>query len=58
MFKKFGILGTLSEFWELHLFGRTGALKFGTIGVHRNILPNFKMDEAPTENPNPHLMLF
>ena len=30
MFKKFGILGALSEFF----FGRTGALKFGTIGVH------------------------
>ena len=34
MFKKFGILGALSELLEPHLFGRTGALKFGTIGVH------------------------
>ena len=36
MFKKFGILGALSESLEPHLFGRTGALKFGTIGVHRS----------------------
>ena len=35
MFKKFGILGALSESLEPHLFGRTEALKFGTIGVHR-----------------------
>ena len=28
MFKKFGILGALSELLEPHLFGRTGALKF------------------------------
>ena len=35
MFKKFGILGALSELLEPHLFGKTGALKFGTIGVHR-----------------------
>ena len=34
MFKKFGILGALSELLEPHLFGRTGALKFGTVGVH------------------------
>ena len=34
MFKKFGILGALSELLEPHLFGRTGALKFETIGVH------------------------
>ena len=34
MFKKFGILGALSELLEPHFFGRTGALKFGTIGVH------------------------
>ena len=34
MFKKIGILGALSELLEPHLFGRTGALKFGTIGVH------------------------
>ena len=34
MIKKFGILGALSELLEPHLFGRTGALKFGTIGVH------------------------
>ena len=34
MLKKFGILGALSELLEPHLFGRTGALKFGTIGVH------------------------
>ena len=34
MFKKFGILGTLLELLEPHLFGRTGALRFGTIGVH------------------------
>ena len=36
MLKKFGILGALSELLESHLFGRTGALKFGTIGVHRS----------------------
>ena len=35
MLKKFGILGALSELLEPHLFGRTGALKFGTIGVHQ-----------------------
>ena len=35
MLKKFGILGALSELLEPHLFGKTGALKFGTIGVHR-----------------------
>ena len=35
VFKKFGILGALSELLETDLFGRTGALKFGTIGVHR-----------------------
>ena len=35
MLKKFGILGALSELLEPHLFGRTGALKFGTIGVLR-----------------------
>ena len=35
MFKKFGILAALSELLEPHLFGRTGALKFGTIGVHQ-----------------------
>ena len=34
VFIKFGILGTLSELLEPDLFGRTGALKFGTIGVH------------------------
>ena len=34
MLKKFGILGALSELLEPQLFGRTGALKFGTIGVH------------------------
>ena len=34
MFKKFGILGALSELLEPHFFGRTGALKLGTIGVH------------------------
>ena len=34
MFKKLGILGAVSELLEPHLFGRTGALKFGTIGVH------------------------
>ena len=34
MLKKIGILGALSELLEPHLFGRTGALKFGTIGVH------------------------
>ena len=34
MFKKLGILGALSELLEPHLFGRTGAFKFGTIGVH------------------------
>ena len=32
MLKKFGILGALSELLEPHLFGRTGALKFGTMG--------------------------
>ena len=37
MFKKFGILGALSELLEPHFFGRTGALKFGTIGVHRSL---------------------
>ena len=37
MFEKIGILGALSELLEPHLFfGRTGALKFGTIGVHRS----------------------
>ena len=35
MIKKFGILGALSELLEHHLFGRTGALKFGAIGVHQ-----------------------
>ena len=35
MFKKIEILGALSELLESHVFGRTGALKFGTIGVHR-----------------------
>ena len=40
MLKKIGILGALSELLEPHLFGRTGALKFGTIGVH---LPNWSM---------------
>ena len=35
--QKFGILGALSELLEPHLFGRTGALKFGTIGVHPEI---------------------
>ena len=34
MIKKFGIFGALSELLEPHLFGRTGALKFGAIGVH------------------------
>ena len=34
MFKKFGILGAPSELLEPPLFGKTGALKFGTIGVH------------------------
>ena len=29
-------LGALSELLEPHLFGRTGDLKFGTMGVHRN----------------------
>ena len=33
MIKKFGILGALSELLEPHLFGRTGAIKFGAIGV-------------------------
>ena len=33
MLKKFGILGALSELLEPHLFGRTGDLKFGAIGV-------------------------
>ena len=32
--QKFGILGALSELLEPHLFGRTGALKFGANGVH------------------------
>ena len=36
MLKKFGILGALSELLEPHLFGRTGALKFGAIGVHHH----------------------
>ena len=34
MFKKFGILGALSELLEPHLFGRTEAFKFGAIGAH------------------------
>ena len=34
MVKKFGILGALSKLLEPYFFGRTGALKFGTIGVH------------------------
>ena len=34
MIKKFGILGALLELLEPHLFGKTGALKFGAIGVH------------------------
>ena len=34
MVKKFGILGALSELLEPYFFGRTGALKLGTIGVH------------------------
>ena len=34
MLKKFGILGALSELLQPHLFGRTGALRFGTIKVH------------------------
>ena len=38
--KKFGILGALSELLEPHLFGRTGALKFGAIGVHPAKLPH------------------
>ena len=37
VFKKFGILGALSELLEPHLFGRTGALKFGTIEVHHRL---------------------
>ena len=39
MIKKFGISGALSELLEPHLFERTGALKFGTIGVHLIIVP-------------------
>ena len=35
VFKKFGILGALSELLEPDVFGRTGALKIGTIGEHR-----------------------
>ena len=35
MLKKIGILGALSELLKPHLFGRTGALKFGTIGLHQ-----------------------
>ena len=35
MFKKFRVLGALSEFWEPHFFGILGALKFGRMGVHR-----------------------
>ena len=35
MIKKIGILGALSELLDPHLFGRTGALKFGAIGVHQ-----------------------
>ena len=38
MLKKIGILGALSELLEPHLFGRTVALKFGTIGVHPGFL--------------------
>ena len=48
MFKKFGILGALSELLEPHLFGKTGALKFGTIGVH---LPNVVLQCLSTEPP-------
>ena len=48
MFKKFGILGALSELLEPHLFGRTGALKFGAIGVQRNYGCFFsRKNEAP-----------
>ena len=46
MIKKFGILGALSELLEPHLFGRTGALKFGAIGVHQrnvNIFSSYGM---------------
>ena len=39
MFKNFGILGAQWELLEPHHFGRTGALKFGTIGVHPNTKP-------------------
>ena len=34
MLKKFGVLGALSQFWELHFFGILGVLKFGRMGVH------------------------
>ena len=30
IFKKFGILGAVSELLEPHLFGKTGDLEFGT----------------------------
>ena len=44
MLKKIGILGALSEVLEPQLFGRTGALKFGTIGVHPTLyLANFPL---------------
>ena len=33
IFKKIGILEALWELLEPHLFGRTGDLKFGTVGV-------------------------
>ena len=42
MFKKIGILGALLELLEPLLFGRTGALKFGTIGVHLRQTPRLQ----------------
>ena len=55
MFKKFGILGALSELLEPHFFGRTGVLKFGTIGVQhqreseaRQIKTGLLADGVPT----------
>ena len=33
--RDFTLICKNSEFWELHIFGILGALKFGIMGVHR-----------------------
>ena len=47
MFKKFGILVALSELLEPHLFGKPGALKFGTTGVHHLVVLTRLADSLP-----------